>query len=432
MEVAHGLIMQGEKEQALSVLQEVVSKGPADPTLLGLLGTLSMDLGRLEEARKWLLEATSRDDQSPATWYNLGRLLQVQRRHREAASAYRRATALDPHLAVAWNNLGLVLREQGRLSNAKKALEQAVSLEPEVARWWNNLAVVLEDLGLGDRAVEAYKRACELSPAEPYLLVNTGQLLQRMERHQEAASAYRRALELDPDNQQALFLLSSLGECETPPAAPATLVKAIFDQEAPLFEDTLINKLHYRTPELIYSMVSERLGTGLDILDLGCGTGLGAKLYRPHARLLTGVDISREMLARAEEKGLYDRLLSFDIGSQWPGNSAYDLVVANDVFVYFGDISQVLSRIRKALRPKGLLAFSVEELEQESERGYKLHHGGRYAHHPTWVARTGEETGFSLLEEKKADLRLEAAKPVRGRLFLLERSPGDPDRPSSR
>ena len=36
----------------------------------------------------------------------------------------------------------------------------------------------------------------------------------------------------------------------------------------------------------------------LDVLDLGCGTGLCGPLLRPYARALAGVDLSPQMLER--------------------------------------------------------------------------------------------------------------------------------------
>jgi predicted TPR repeat methyltransferase len=53
---------------------------------------------------------------------------------------------------------------------------------------------------------------------------------------------------------------------------------------------------------------SGNLGT-LDILDLGCGTGLVRSLLRPLARTLTGVDISSNMLKIARQRRVYDKLV---------------------------------------------------------------------------------------------------------------------------
>jgi SAM-dependent methyltransferase len=48
------------------------------------------------------------------------------------------------------------------------------------------------------------------------------------------------------------------------------------------------------------------------VLELGCGTGLCAALFRPAAARLVGVDVSARMLERARARGLYDELLLGD------------------------------------------------------------------------------------------------------------------------
>jgi predicted TPR repeat methyltransferase len=68
---------------------------------------------------------------------------------------------------------------------------------------------------------------------------------------------------------------------------------------------------------------------------LGCGTGLfGPQLLRPLARTLTGIDLSSNMLKKAEQRGLYDHLICGDIAEFLETQShAFDLAVAADVFV---------------------------------------------------------------------------------------------------
>ena len=51
----------------------------------------------------------------------------------------------------------------------------------------------------------------------------------------------------------------------------------------------------------------------LNILDLGCGTGSLADFLHSYARRLDGVDISRDMLERATERGVYNNLVEEDL-----------------------------------------------------------------------------------------------------------------------
>ena len=119
----------------------------------------------------------------------------------------------------------------------------------------------------------------------------------------------------------------------------------------------------------------------MQVVDLGCGTGLCAPLFRPLARYMVGIDLSPGMLAIArQQRGhLYDALLQGDgaetllslsaselrrrsRGSPSTGGSV-DLVLAADVFVYVGELERTMRACAHVLRVGGLLAFTVEELE---------------------------------------------------------------------
>lgn len=50
------------------------------------------------------------------------------------------------------------------------------------------------------------------------------------------------------------------------------------------------------------------LNESLDILDLGCGTGLIGSWFKDYARKLVGVDVSPTMLDMATKKGCYHEL----------------------------------------------------------------------------------------------------------------------------
>jgi SAM-dependent methyltransferase len=64
------------------------------------------------------------------------------------------------------------------------------------------------------------------------------------------------------------------------------------------------------------------------VLDLACGTGrIGAWLRAQGVQRLDGLDFTPEMLARAEAKGVYDRLITADMLATGLPASSYDLVL---------------------------------------------------------------------------------------------------------
>lgn len=81
----------------------------------------------------------------------------------------------------------------------------------------------------------------------------------------------------------------------------------------------------------------------------------------PAVAAIDGVDISSKMLAQAEQKGVYRSLHQGDIREYLRGTQkGWDAITAGDVFIYCGDIEDIVELSHARLKPDGWLAFSVE------------------------------------------------------------------------
>jgi len=96
-------------------------------------------------------------------------------------------------------------------------------------------------------------------------------------------------------------------------------VAALFDSYAGEYDQHLTSTLQYRVTAGAVCAAGGQVpaGSGLDVLDLGCGTALSGAALRGLARQLTGIDLSPRMLARARERGLYDRLMKATSSRFW-------------------------------------------------------------------------------------------------------------------
>jgi predicted TPR repeat methyltransferase len=160
----------------------------------------------------------------------------------------------------------------------------------------------------------------------------------------------------------------------------------------------------------------------LDVLDAGCGTGLCGPLVAPYARHLTGVDLSEGMLVHAKEKNVYHALVKDELTDYLRDNSeAFDLIVAADTLVYFGDLESVLAAAARALRPKGLLVFTLEHVGGEADVDYRLELNGRYSHAGAYVDRVLAFAGLQP-EIAHAELRMESGAPVAGLVIRATKS----------
>jgi predicted TPR repeat methyltransferase len=278
-------------------------------------------------------------------------------------------------------------------------------------------------------AEAAYREFIERFPNQDAVLTSFADLLRRSGRHAEAEAMFRRAIhvELDrlgcADHERSLVesYIFSAERGQTPPAAaPPVFVAGLFDRYAGNFDAMLREKLQYRAPEVLFEVLSSQAGHGLhdlDILDLGCGTGLAGALFRSVARRLDGVDLSPGMVEQATEKQFYDRmvvgvLVTFLDTVDQP----YDLIVAADVFVYLGDLAPVFAASGRVLRPTGRLAFTVEASESP---GYHLQPTRRFVHHRDYLRDTAAAAGLEVLRLDETWTRLQEGQPVRSWVCVL-------------
>ena len=158
-----------------------------------------------------------------------------------------------------------------------------------------------------------------------------------------------------------------------------------------------------------------------DILDLGCGTGLVGVRFADRVRSIVGVDVSLQMLRRAQQRGIYANLVHADLLQALDGaKEQADLIVAGDVFVYVGELSSVFASAFDALRPGGLFAFTVELHDGD---GFVLRASRRYAHSQSYIARLAADRGFETLVDERAVLRRETEKEMDGLIYVLCKPP---------
>lgn len=263
-------------------------------------------------------------------------------------------------------------------------------------------------------AAELMLGALKLAPQWVLGWFRAGEMQEAAGALDAASEAWRAALKLDPDDRAGARLkLELIGRAPASTAPPGAFVEALFDHYAPTFDKSLVEKLHYRVPELLFDAIARTERPRFShAIDLGCGTGLMGEKLRPICGHLEGVDISAAMLKKAAARGVYDRLIKADLQTlDLPAGQA-DLITAADVFMYVGALETVFAKVSAALKEGGLFAFSVEK--HDGPEPFRLRESRRYAHAQAYIEQMLRNAGLALLSLGEAIIRQDRNAPVEG------------------
>lgn len=285
---------------------------------------------------------------------------------------------------------------------------------------------------------------------------------------ENAENALRNSATLDATNAVAGELLAAItGRESAHERKPKEFVAELFDSFADSFDEKLVRDLGYKVPQLVGGAAKALRSGYRSVLDAGCGTGLAGRHLEPllaegeggkrEGRMI-GVDASQKMIDVAakcttrkgcgldmagqillngdgrEEAPLYDDLLVLDLeemtlentlarkgGDGLPtGVAGFDLIVAADVLVYFGSLTDVLRTFAELSTPGAGLIFSCERAsEEEAPLGWRLLATGRFSHTKRHALEAGRDAGYELASYQEIVPRMEKGEEVEGHLFTF-------------
>lgn len=422
----------GHLKQAEQLYRMTLEAAPEHPDALHWLGVLMYAVDRPEQGRILIERSVELVPNHPDFQNNLGNALQASEEFADAERAYRRCLELRPEQPQVWCNLGVCLRRLGRPQAAVAAYEKALSIDADQADVYHNLANLLQKQGKFSDAVQAYQESIDRGGHHDRTYQQLARLYYSSGRNEEAARVYRQWLEANPEHPLPRhFLAACTGEA-VPERTSDEAVRQTFDGFAASFDKVLAG-LDYRTPEVIWQQAQQVIasdGTAqdrqIDVLDIGCGTGLCGPLLRPSARTLTGVDLSPAMLEKAHARGVYDALHEAELVGWLEGQEhAFDLIVCADTLCYFGALDAVFAAARHALRRDGHFVFSVESADAlTGVSDWRLHPHGRYAHRSDYVRDRLAAAGLQQVEMIDTALRRELGQSVAGVIFTAGRASG--------
>lgn len=408
----------GRQDDARTLYRQVLELDPREPDAWHLLGVLEAESGRYDQAADCIGRAIEARPGIAMFHNNLGNVCMERGRFDEAKASYVRAIQLEPGRIDAMNNLGVLLSRRGSPEDAEKLLQAVIALAPAFEDAHQNLANHYLREGRLHEAVQQCIDGLVVMPRNTTLHEVLVLAYSKLGRPDEAAAVCRSWLECEPDNAVAAFHLQGCLGGAVPDRAPDAYVTQVFDGFAASF-DAKLAALSYQAPALVTQAVQRHAGDPvrtLDVLDAGCGTGLCGPLLAPWAASLCGVDLSTGMLRKAKTREVYDRLFRVELVEflrQQP--AAFDLVASADTLCYFGALEPFASAAAAALRPQGLLVFTVEShADEHGAADFVLHGYGRYSHRRRYVESALRAAGLEPIELRAVELRTEAGDPVHG------------------
>jgi predicted TPR repeat methyltransferase len=353
--------------------------------------------------------------------YRMGRLA-------EAADLIGQAIQASSLVSEFHYNLAIVLKAMGRLKDAATSYEHAIALKPDHVNAHNNLGNVWKALGQADKARASFAQALTYNPDNTDTHYSLGLLCGELGERDAAARHLRRCLAGDPqDSRGAGILLAHLGMGDVPERTPEAQVLSLYDVRSRFWDQ----ETFYFAPSLVADGLRRHAPHArLDILDIGCGTGLVGVAVRDLAGRLDGADLSPAMLEKAEAKTVYDGLFQADLMSCMAGRAdGYDAVLAAATLIHFGDLQALFQAAALCLRAGGLFVFTLFPHEAGAGTDYavaantRLAQSGCFRHSTAYVQRLAAQTGFCVAElEETVHEHDQAGSPVAGLLAVLRKN----------
>jgi protein O-GlcNAc transferase len=272
VEDAWQLIAQGKRDQAITLLRDVIQADARNADARLLLGSILMENGQRAESIAQLGEAVRLLPKSAEAHNALGEAYNAFGETTAARPEFERAVELDPQHAQAQVNLAAILVQQGdaqgaiphldraiRLfgrrpdaayphylragiyseerdaAKASAELQQAVELRPDFAEAWSDLGEARKNLSDAKGALAAFRRAVALSPEDPVAQARLGAYLLDTGAAHDAVEHLDVAVRLDPKNQSALNALQRAlrrdGQAEPAEAAKKKLAELLRERD---------------------------------------------------------------------------------------------------------------------------------------------------------------------------------------------------------
>lgn len=408
-------IAKGDLKNAALTLNKANAQWPQNPRVFMLGGLLAEKSGNVNGAFEALRKSVALAPDWGPGLLELALLLARQNQFKEAVETAEKVAALEPQNLQVLAGIIDIAHRAGHTEMAVRHLRRGLELVPGDVALRRLLARDLSDQGQHDESLALWSALVDESPADHQSLTGRVQALIAAGKPTDARANAETLLGLAPEDVVYQHY-AQITRGETPAQRPAELTRPLFDSTAEFYDMHMVRNLKYQLPKQVADKILARHpDKKLNVLDLGCGTGLlGVCLGRLDGALI-GVDLSMKMIEQAARHNVYDRFHTVNLHDalRETPEGLYQAITALDVFIYAGDLTETIPNAYRVLAPDGVLIFSCE-VADETGPDLALLPSGRYAHKRSHAEALCKAAGFDTVEVEDTVLRHENNQPVHG------------------
>jgi predicted TPR repeat methyltransferase len=414
--------MSGQNEKCKDACHHALKINPGNVVTYINLGVAQQNLGLLDDAEETLKKALSINAIHPQIHNNLGAIYILKSEYDKAKPYIEKALSLQPDYGDALNNMGEIFKYEHEYDNAIKCYLASINLSSNNIYAHIGLGTLYSNLARYDEAESHLNKALNINHYSTEALFGLGFIHYLKKSYDTAADLFNKTLKINPSHHNAEYLMSAITGKNSPDQSPEEYIKKLFDYYADNFDNHLLNDLGYNVPDKMLKVFTDHTEhyNRQHLLDLGCGTGICGDKFHDLFDHLTGVDLSDKMIEKSNEKNFYDELHNCDIGVFLDNYATeYDLVIAADVFVYIGNIAELVKIIYEKQKKNGYFMFSIESSFKHNT--FHLRDTGRYSHNVSYIKTILGNSLYKIIATVPTTIRNEKGKGIQGVIFLCQK-----------
>ncbi|UIP92638.1 methyltransferase domain-containing protein [Wolbachia endosymbiont of Anopheles demeilloni] len=264
-------------------------------------------------------------------------------------------------------------------------------------------------------------------PNLPLVWYNIGRCHFAVGNINKAYNYLTKTLKLDSSHKEASYYIKKITNTSDIVELPENLIKQYFDYTGEYFVEHWLIAKQYKGHELVHMIIKKIFHNStseLNILDLGCGTGICGhflKINNIRSRI-TGVDISNRMLNIArgcfiKGKPVYNELIHTEMKEflKQEKNQQYDVIIFAEVLHYLHDFLTELELVKGLTNKKGVIVCLVRR--KEGKGIDFVNKGDYFRHSEDYIQHVAKETNMQISQMSYCKIY---GSQVDGILFALQ------------